>query len=584
MKTVTLTFLGILLSAKLLFAQNENVNLLVQSPDGKTVKLVWFIKNMDNSITGFDIKRKEGLGDWVKLNAEAVLPEISTKKNLAVVESDKSEASRIKARLFQLIGEHKLMEIDHNEYLRKSMNDDKDIKEITRVMALDYDIALINGFAYVDHTVTSKTEYQYGLFIQGTNKLLAKVLWNYGEIPDLNMISEITSKATTKAKGIQIIWNADVDKMKSADVAGFNIYRQGIRLNTIPIVSSNNNDPSEFQWYDKSANAANISQYSISAQSIFGIEGIIKSYIYNPADHTSEYIAPVAQEITSLGYYFKEGIGVKWSFPSAYEKYLKGFYVEKNNLPNGYKRVSSLLPPSARNFADKSLSPVSTYIGIRVIAVYNDKTEAVGSPQVYIYFPAIAPPAPQDLKIKSMRQDKKISIKLSWDPAMNGDSITTYYKVFSKDLSANSFNAIEEKIPAKKSNYTFDIEHGSASLYSFFIVAYSKNSTESITSDTVSVQVPSIELPQPVIKNGFPNANRVVIQWQYPDIPDLKGFRIYQDKNILAGEQDLLKDKREFTTAELERGKTYEFTIVAVSDNNIESQQSLPVQVTIPKK
>src|SRR5271156_4743546 len=235
MKIVTLTFFAILLSVKLLFAQSENVNLLVQSPDGKTVKLLWFIKNMDNSITGFDIKRKEGLGDWVKLNAEPVLPEISTKNKLAVVESDKSEASRIKARLFQLISEHKLMEIEHNEYLRKLMSDDKDIKEITRMMALDYDIALINGFAYVDHTVTSKTEYQYGLFIQGTNKLLAKVLWNYGEIPDLNMISEITSKATTKAKGIQIIWNADVDKMKSADVAGFNIYRQGIRLNTIPI-------------------------------------------------------------------------------------------------------------------------------------------------------------------------------------------------------------------------------------------------------------------------------------------------------------------------------------------------------------
>ena len=583
MKIFSLAFIGILLCIQPLFAKNENVSLLVQSPDGKTVKLIWVLKNWSSEITGFDIKRKEGLEDWVKINSEPILPEISAKGQLSLVESDKAEDSRIKAKLFKMIADKKVMEISHEDYLRRLNGNDTEIHNVLLQMMRDYDLALINGFAYVDHPVERKLDYQYGLFIQGTNTLLASASWNYGEIPDLNMITEIVSKPASSAKGIRLSWNADISKMRSADVAGFNVYRQGIRLNLLPIKGENNNDPSEFTWYDKSASTSTPSQYSISAESIFGIEGTIRPYTYNPAEHTQEYKTPKVKEVTSLGYYFKEGMSIKWSFPPEFEKYIKGFYVEKNNIPGGYKRASAMLDPSTRSFIDQTPSPVSSYITVKIIAEYKDRTMAGSPEQLYIYFPSKVPPVPQNLKVKSIqKENKKIAISLSWDPPIAGDSTTSYYKVYKSDPESSGFKVITPTQQLTKDSYTFFAEHGSASIIKFSVTALGKTNAESAMSDTVSVEVPSLDLPAIDFINGFTNGNRAVLQWKYPEIADLKGFRLYKDKQLIAGEQTLTKDKREFTTEELEKGTTHQFTIIAVSESNIESPVSALVPVVIP--
>src|SRR5271170_4278005 len=99
MKTFILSAIILLCSQKM-FAQRDNVNLLVQSPDGKTVKLVWFFKSWNKDVTGFDIKRKEGLQNWVKLNSRPIIPEISNKRSLLMVETDNIEESRIRAKLY----------------------------------------------------------------------------------------------------------------------------------------------------------------------------------------------------------------------------------------------------------------------------------------------------------------------------------------------------------------------------------------------------------------------------------------------------------------------------------------------------
>src|ERR1022692_1856838 len=119
MKIYLIIFLLFSFNAKPLFAQNENVTLLVQSPDGKTVKLAWFLKNWSADITGFDIKRKEGLQEWVKLNTEPVLPCISAKKKLSVVDADKNEENAVKAKMFKLIATHKLQETDCTTFPQK---------------------------------------------------------------------------------------------------------------------------------------------------------------------------------------------------------------------------------------------------------------------------------------------------------------------------------------------------------------------------------------------------------------------------------------------------------------------------------
>jgi hypothetical protein len=497
MKAFSFTLLSILFSIQTAVAQNSNASLLVQSPDGKTVKLVWFFKSWDNAVTGFDIKRKEGLQDWVKLNSEPILPGISAKKKLSVVESDKMKESMVKGRLLKLLASHKIVETDYNAYLQKLNSGDQALRDISNALMRDYDLALMSGFAFVDHTVVKKTSYQYGLFIQGTDQLLAKATWNYGEVPDLNVVKEITSKATTTGKGILLIWDADTARMKNGNVIGFNVYREGIRLNAIPLVSQSAIDLSAFTWFDRSV-AANIpTVYSISAESVFGIEGLIKPYTYNPADHPVEYKKPEVVLINSLGFYFKDGTNVRWDFPKEYERFLKGFYVEKENMPKGYARVSALLGPSERTFTDKTSSQVSGYIRFRIVAVYNDKTDVPGIEKIYSYFPVNEPPIPQNLKAKILRGDKKDAVNLTWDPPIYGDTITDYYKVYGADPVTNKFMLLSSGEPVRDHKYTYLMDKGNPGLYKFCVSSISKNNTESSMSDTVGVQRQNADLPSP---------------------------------------------------------------------------------------
>lgn len=580
MRTSILAILGILLGTQLLFAQNQQVKLLVQSPDGKNVRLVWFLLSGTKDITGFDIKRKEGLQDWVKLNTEPIVPGVSMKRNFQALGATKSEESVLRSHLYKQLASRKLKETDP-QYIQKLATDDKALQEVSKKIAADYELALMHGFGFLDHNITRKTDYQYGLFVQGTDQLIAKVSWNYGEIPDLNTVQEITSRSVTGSNGVLVMWNADLRKMNNAHVAGFNIYRQGIRLNTNPINLSNQNEPSEFSWHDRSVNAAAPIQYSISAESIFGIEGIIKSYTYDPADHPAQYKKAEVTEVNSLGYYFKDGISIKWSFSKDYERFIKGFYVEKENMPNGFVRVSGLLEPTTRSFVDVTPSPTSVYLRFRVIAVYNDKTLLPGIERLYSYFPITEPPKPLNLSADIPVTDKKIVVGLHWDNKLAGDSMTDHYKIYINEPGSDRFSLINENFVVKGNKYTYRVPDGISKVYRFYVTAASKVGTESITSDTVSIQTPSSELPTPVITRVVSDSVKIIVQWQYPEVADLKGFTLSLNNKVIATEKELNKNTRQYTIMKSEPGINA-FTIRALSESGVLSEYAAPVSVTVP--
>ncbi len=563
-------------------ANAQNTNLLVQSPDGKTVKLIWFLKSWTKDITGFDVKRKEGQQGWVKLNTEPIVPEISAKKKLSIVEADKNEESVIRARVLRLISKKKLKETDNAALVNGFIADEKTLQDFSTLTATNYDIALCSGFGYVDRTPKSKTTYCYGLFAQGTNMLLDSIMWNYGEIPDLNVVKEITARGARATKGITVLWTADANKMKAGDIAGFNVYREGMRLNQTPILATNIQSPSEFSWIDKSANAGETIQYSISAESLLGIEGIIKSYKYDPEEHPTEYKVANVTGIKSLGYYFKEGIDIKWSFPAGEERFIKGFYIEKANVPDGYQQIAPLIEPFTREYIDKSPSPISGYIKFRVKTLYQDKTVAVGPERLYYYFPQNTPPKPENFKIKLLPGDKKYTVQLSWNPKLAGDSVTDYYRVYVSNQHSGKLLFTAEKPQIRSSKYNYEITHGSAAVYKFVVAALGKKNMESPLSDTIAISIPSLELPQPIIAKTLLDSGRAIVEWQYPDIADVKGFKVYQNTIEIANETKISKGATEFVTPKLEPDTTYTYTLRAVTDNGILSDLSAPVTIQTP--
>ncbi len=581
MRTLLFVALGLLLNSNHLFGQNDNVTLLAQSNDGKTVKLFWFIKHWDKSYTGFDLRRKDGTQNWVKLNQEPIQPGLWSKRKLSTSGCNKYDESLLKPKLYRLFSSHKQVDTDPARYLQKLNTDENELRKITAEMTEDYELAILNGFGYIDHSLSLKSAYQYGLFLQGTEIMLAKTSWNFGAIPDLDVVQELTSKVSADNKGIKVIWVADTDKIKTAHVAGFNIYREGIRLNSNRILPEDSKDPSVYTWYDKSVNSTSPIQYSVAAESVFDIEGIIRSYAYDPIDHPKEYKKADVTNIASLGFYFKEGTSVKWSFPKDQEKFIKGYYIEKDNMPAGYTQVSGLIDPSARSFTDNSHSQVNGYIRVRVKTLYKDRVSTTSSDHLFSYFPVNEPPQPQNLKVKSVSGDRRITAYLSWDPPMAGDSMTSYYKLYAYDQQNNKFMSATDQ-PIMSNSFTYVIDRGLAGLRKFCVSSVNKQKTESVFSDTVSVQTPSMELPSPVIKKvAADNYNKATIEWQFPDIPDLKGFRLTQNGKVIATEIELKKEVRQFVTEKLEEGMSYEFSLIAVSDIGVLSNSSAPFHVVV---
>lgn len=465
------------------------MNLLAQSPDGKTVKLVWFFNSVQQDLSGFDIKRKDGLGDWVKLNTAPIMPGISMKKDLTPAGPDGIEVARVREKMKDMLKTGALQEYSYPAFMAKWKANDKAIQDIFSLAEFDFDVSLMSGFGFVDRTVTQKIDYQYGLFVQGTNIQLAQVSWNYGEIPDLNIVQDITSQVSPgTSRGVQLIWNADLSKMKAGYVAGFNIYKRGIRLNDRPVAIADPKDPSQFSWLDKSGPTTATDQYSISAESLFGIEGIIRSYTFLPHEHAPEYKKPVVTSVNSLGYYFKDGMSIQWSFPPEYERFIKGFYVEKDNMPSGYVRTSELLNRATRSYIDKSGSQANYYIRVRVVAIYEDRSIVNGVEKLFNYFPSPEAPKPQNTVVKAVIENKRPVLYITWDPPISGDNTTTQYKLYQYDPLNDRFLPLADKLPIKPTLYKYVVPQASAANYKFYITALNRNGTESIPGDVASWQ------------------------------------------------------------------------------------------------
>jgi hypothetical protein len=88
-------------------------------------------------------------------------------------------------------------------------------------------------------------------------------------------------------------------------------------------------------------------------------------------------------------------------------------------------------------------------------------------------------------------------------------------------------------------------------------------------------------LQAPEIRSLQQDSSTVVLSWDYPDVLDLKGFRIYQNKNLVAGEFELVKDKRIFKTPALKWNTNYAFSVQAVSESGVLSEQSIPTYITL---
>ena len=220
---------------------------------------------------------------------------------------------------------------------------------------------------------------------------------------------------------------------------------------------------------------------------------------------------------------------------------------------------------------------------MRVNVVYHSGDTVYGNEKLFYYAPAIAPPKPLHLTAKTeVTPDKKCIVHLAWDAAT--DSVTDFFQLYSSDPLSHKF-FLEGSIPPIKTNhYDYKLDYQLSSGYKFCVSAMGKTLTESALSDTAFVISPSMELPIPVIASVKQDSNHVIIKWNYPDVFDIKSFRVFQNNNMVVSEFEYGKNFHEFKTPALKWNTNYNFTIQAVSESGVISLVSTPAAITVYKK
>lgn len=575
-------------------AQQEHVRLLGESGDGRIVKLIWFFKSWDPKTTGFDVKRRN-TGDgpssqWESLNPSPIVPGISLEKQLLLVEKSNTEQIRLNDKLRTLIAQKKTREIPSTDYLQRLATDTNALEGLSFAIAMDYDLALINGFALVDRTAAEGNTYEYGLFLVSGNRAserpVATFSWKQGTAAMLDPPVMIKSNPLAKNNHIQLVWNLP-DQQLPENMAGFNVYKRSggnwTKLNYGPIAARNN--PSGFSFVDTTTSLSQRTTYAISLQSMFGNEGRKVEYTYDPADHPLTLKAPDLGNIAAAGDNYENGFVVNWTFPKDYERFLKGFIVEKANLPAGYQTVSKILSPLTRRFIENSFSPPASYIQFKVTAIYKDEEKLASNEKLFYYLPVIYAPKPTNLKGNWVKENKKTFINLSWDPKSASDTLTEGYQIFASSRFDDKLY-LEGSLPLiKQNNFRYEVFNKKAGTYRFTIAAVNKYKAVGHFSDTIIVNTPSVELPVPVIyPYSLDTARKVTLEWTYDSLADLKGFRVYQNGNMVASEFELKRDARKFVSPPLKLNDTYLFTIQAVTNGGEESERSMPRDIYIFKK
>ena len=276
-------------------ANKIEARLLGESQDGKTVKLMWFLKKWDKDLIGFNIKRKDQHNNWITINDELIVPEISIDRNLQNVENSTIELLRLKSKLKGLLDEGTLKPASNQDLANSLLQNTDTMKIMTQSFGKDFDLALLTGFGITDRNVNVEVE-QYALFLvrnkQGEDKTpTATFVWSTGT--KTNLSPDIKIKSTHTGQGTQLLWSLPFNSMETVHAAGFNIYKKvnkaWVKINDHPVTKFNN-IKNGYTFYDK--NSKGDITYAVSLASIFNNEGKKTEYLVrNSNNYTNNYVA-----------------------------------------------------------------------------------------------------------------------------------------------------------------------------------------------------------------------------------------------------------------------------------------------------
>lgn len=463
----------------------------------------------------------------------------------------------------------------------------------------DYKTAQMAGMGYIDTDVQPNEKYVYKVkALVPRNELDIQEGGVFIGLKDYESLPKPLDLAGVFLDGKTMLsWNYAIHKElynsyfveRSEDGISFK------RINDLPLTGLNNSDRTDAKrmFYIDSITNNKPYHYRILGRTPFG-------ELSPPSDVVSgegEQVLAYVPRITTRTFLDDKRAIIEWEFLEEGNAFIKGFELNRSDTANGkYEVVMQGLSPTARKVQYDHLKPTNY---LTITAVGKNGSERTS-------FPALVQPVDSVPPIKPIGLagiiDSLGVVTLNWEANKEKDILG--YRVFRGNNKKEEFSQITISPHQATTFYdSISVKNLNAKVY-YQLIAVDQRYNMSEPSEILEIKKPDFIKPtKPIFSSYTIKDTKVHMTWVNSSSEDVVKHEIYRKERDgtdwqLVHTQSADSDGQwevgspptpnhqsptNWTDKDIQEGKQYSYTIIAIDDSNLESDPAAPLTVIIPK-
>jgi len=527
----------------------QEYKLFAASSENK-MQLKWMSKKI-NIEGSFDIYKSEN-GAWQKLNTAPITP--SPVITDAELKSPKNPFPNDKSYVFYI----------QNKNSKETSANKKAYAEYQLALGAIFDNQLAKhlGLYFEDNAVVKGKSYGYKLVDSKTQKEISVVN---------NVISGELPNAPENGKVIQEKQHCKLTWKHNEEFMGYNIYRNGSKLNAEPIMAN----------LEKAVYQTNFIDTNVPAGSYdYVIKGI--TFINTESEPSADLKIEVKDLIPPKAVQGFKGERkndtVVLSWMASIEKDITGYNILKSDdKGKTFKKINTQLVSSTENiFVEKLEAQDFGSFQYCVASVDKSNNESKTMP-VSVFVPDHNAPAKPENFVGKSEVGK---ITLSWKS--NSENDLAGYRIYRglKDDDENEMLLLNVT-PQIETTFVdvFNEKAGTKFIYKIAALDKSFNESEKVV---VWMQLPDVIPPSaPFLKEANYVRNQVILKWDAVLTDAILGYDVYRiaDGNELKINKEAIKELQFNDTSLLQKG-VYEYYVKAIDSAKLVSKPSNKLAIT----
>lgn len=435
-------------------------------------------------------------------------------------------------------------------------------------------VARASGLWFTDTGIRNGEKYLYRIVVNSMDSLRGSVFIGADEMFHLpepqNLIAEFKDKLVT------LKWDKSINSYYTAYLVERSVDGSIFKsIGETPLVSvSPTHEENLFEYaIDSLTDLTKTYYYRVRGITPFGEQSPPSRVISGKGSPSVTQVPYISSAENSNN----TTILLRWEFPPADNRAVKGFEIEGSSAPKGtfVPLTQKLLPPEAREYEHHNPATVNYY---RVTAHGLDG-ERYTSPLYFAQLVDSFPPArPQGIKAQV---DETGVVSLSWTP--NTDQDIFGYRVYKAFHQSEELAQVTTSpVPETSFSDTVNVKTLNENIY-YRIMAVDINQNQSPLSELLSVPLPDKVKPQPPVPLPVRVSNvGVTLSWIPGSSDDIVQYNVYRKtsghrewkllKVVAAGADTLYQ----FTDMDSAANSRF-YTLVAIDDAGLESEPLPPI-------